>query len=220
MDLQHAAGLRVGTSKGRKRNRKFLRSHTVVEREHRALEMLVKGMPQRDIARELAMSESGVSVLIKRALKLRADAMSETAEQARALLGARYEKLLERWWPMATGDYVDPTSEDGQGVPNIRALEGVLKIMAALGDITGATRPAAPGGPAPSFTGGVHVHTTQPGELDELKAGILAALAATRQKGEVIQGHLVEAQTSLERLDGSVPDDTPGPPPRRTDEAA
>lgn len=221
MDLQHGTGLALGKSEGRKRRgRRFIRSATTIEREHRALSLLVKGMSQRQIAAELEMSEGGVSMLIRRALAYRADAFGPTAEAARTLLLERYERLLERWWPMATGDYVDPTQIDGEGVPNIRALDGVLKILKEIGDITGAAKPAPIAPPAPSFTGGIHVHSTPQSEIEGLKAGILATLAATRKKGEVIEGHLADARTSLAELDGGDPDDKPGPPRRKADDAA
>lgn len=220
MDLEHGAGLQVGTSKGRRRKGKlFIRGHDVVERENRALEMLVKGMSVRAIAAQLEMSHGAVSMMIRRALEYRAKAVERTADQALALILERYERLLERWWPLATGDYVDPDTGTSENPPNPRALDAVLKILAQQADLISRVYVASRKGAQPeqagsTFTGGIHVHTAQPDERERLTGTILAGLATMRAKGVTIEGHLAEARTTLAQLEGGEADDMPGPPPR------
>jgi DNA-binding CsgD family transcriptional regulator len=221
MDLQHGTGLVLGTSKGKtgRRGRRFIRDAATIEKEHRALDMLVKGHKQADIARALEMSSGGVSMLIRRALEYRAQALAPTVEQARALILERLERLLERWWPLATGDYLDPDTGTSDNPPNPRAVDTVLKILEQMGRLSGAAGPATRPEPAPpTFAGGIHVHTAQPSERDRLIGDITAGLSAARAKTVVIEGHLADAKTSLTQLTGEG-DDTPGPPPRREDAA-
>jgi DNA-binding CsgD family transcriptional regulator len=221
MDLRHGTGLVVGTSKSRnRRGRRFIRDSATIEREHRALDMLVKGMRQAQIARELEMSSGGVSILIRRALEYRAQALLPTVEAARTLILERLERLLERWWPLATGDYVDPETGSSDNPPSPRAVDTVLKILEQMAKLTGAAGPTVRPEPAPpTFAGGIHVHTAQPGERDRLIADIVTGLNAAKAKTVVIEGHLADAKTSLSALAGGEHDDTPGPPPRREDAA-
>jgi DNA-binding CsgD family transcriptional regulator len=221
MDLKHGAGLALGKSRGRqRRGRPFLRDHGTIERENRALELLVKGMTTRAIAAELEMSQGAISVLIRRALEYRAESIRGTTDRALALILERYERLLERWWPLATGDYVDPETESGQGSPNIRALDGVLKIMAQQADlISRLYRAAPPADPTGStFTGGIHVHNASPADREQMIGDVLAILGTTREKHVTIEGQLAQARTTLAQLDGGQTDDRPGPPPTHTEE--
>lgn len=224
MDLQHAEGLIVGTRRadrrrGRRNARKggtTLRDNATIEREHRALTMLVKGHSQKAIALELEMSEAGVSVLIKRALEARAQALGPYIEQARTLLVERYERLLERWWPLATGDYVDPTSETGESPPSPVALDRVLKILDQLAKITGADRgPVAPTGQNPDPSGsGIHVHIHTQSERAALQGQALDQIRAVREKQIVVEGELARVGTTHAQLTGTELNDKPGPPPR------
>ena len=221
MDLQHGTGLVLGKSKGRHRKgRGFARSHQVIERENRALDMVVKGMTTRAIAAELEMSPGAVSVMIRRALEYRAEAARGTVEQARALILERYERLLERWWPLATGDYVDPDTQSSENPPSPRALDAVLKILEAMAKLTGADKGRVET-PAPAtFTGGIHVHSTQPVEREEAIASVLGILATARQKHTTIEGQLADARTSLAELTATGHgDDRPAPPPRKGEAA-
>lgn len=235
MDLQHAEGLIISQRRGNKRrgNGKrnggpSLRRPGDVEKENRVLTMLVKGHSQRAIALELDMSPAGVSVLVKRALEARAKALEPYVEAARTLLIERYERLLERWWPMATGDWVDPEApraslnEDGNP-PSAQALDRVLKILEALERITGAGKlaPATPAGDA-SSVGGIHVHLHTQSERDGAQQKALAQIRAVRAKTLVVDGELARVGTSQAELTGETVNDMPGPPPRtpRTGEAA
>ena len=220
MDLKHGTGLALGTSRGRqRRGRRFIRDHGTIAREMVALEMLVKGASQAEIARELGMSPGGVSGLVKRALEYRAEGLAGVTEQARTLLLLRYETLLKRLWGLATGDYVDPVTGISDNPPSLQAVDRVLKILEAIADITGAAKPAPVPPPGQVNIGGVHVHTAQPAERDELTAGILLGLAQTRAKAATIEGHLADARTSMAELTGDDTDDRPGPPPRKGEAA-
>jgi hypothetical protein len=124
---------------GRRKGGPSVQDNATVEREHRALTMLVKGHSQRAIALELDLSPAGTSYLIRRALARRAEALGPTIEHARVLILERYERLLERWWPLATGDYVDPTSESGESTPSKPAAEIVLRVLADMARCSGWT---------------------------------------------------------------------------------
>lgn len=223
MDLQHAEGLLITERKGNRRRgngrRKggtHLRSNADVERENRALTMLVKGHSQKAIALELDMSEAGISYLIRRALELRAKALEPYVEQARTLLIERYEKLIERWWPLATGDWIDPERpEEGENAPSVQAVTVVLKIMEALAKITGADRGpvTAPPNPDPSGSG-IHVHIHTQSEREDLQSKALQQLRAMREKQGVIDGELARVGTTQAQLTGQEVNDQPGPPPR------
>jgi DNA-binding CsgD family transcriptional regulator len=228
MDLQHAEGLLITERKGnrrrgngRRRGGIAIRDSAVIEKEHRALTMLVKGHSQKAIALELDMSEAGISVLIRRALELRAKALEPYVEQARTLLIERYERLLERWWPMATGDYVDPTSETGESPPSVAAVTVVLKIMEHLAKITGADRgPVISPDPNPSG-GGIHVdnvHIYTQGEREVLQSKALERLRNMREKQTVIDGELARVGTTQAHLTGQAHNDKPAPPPRTGDQ--
>lgn len=226
MDLKHGAGLALGVSRGRqRRGRRFLRDHGTIERENRALEMVVKGMTTRAIAAQLEMSPGAVSVLIRRALEYRAKAIGPTAEAALGLILERYERLLERWWPLATGDYVDPDTQVSENAPSPRALDAVLKILAQQTDlITRLVTASRQAGPEPAtgntFIGGIHAHSAQPAEREQAIDAVLGILTATRDKHVTIEGQLAKARTSLTELDGGTADDRPGPPPTHTEETA
>lgn len=223
MDLRHAEGLVISERKGNKRrgNGKrnggpSLRRPGDIERENRALTMLVKGHSQRAIALELDMSPAGVSVLVKRALEARAKALEPYVEAARTLLIERYERLLERWWPMATGDWVDPERPEADGnPPSAQALDRVLKILEALERITGAARHAPVGAadPAPS-AGGIHVHFHTQSEREGAQRRALEQIRAVRVKTQVVDGELARVGTSQAELTGAAVNDMPGPPPR------
>lgn len=229
MDLQHAEGLIIGERKadrrrGRRNARKggvTLRDPATIEREHRALTMLVKGHSQKAIALELDMSEAGVSYLIRRALEARAKALEPYVEAARALLIERWERLLERWWPLATGDYVDPTSETGESPPSPVAFDKVHKIMVELAKLTGADRgpSAAPPNPDPSGSG-IHLHIHTQSERENLQGQALQQLRAMREKQDVIDGELARVGTTQAQLTGQATNDKPGPPPRQGSTAA
>lgn len=225
MDLKHGTGLALGTSRGRRsRGRHFIRDHATIEREHRALELLVKGMTYRAIAAELEMSVGGVAGMIKRALEYRANALGPTVRQAATLMLERYERLLERWWPLATGDYVDPETGLSENVPNPRALDGVLRILSQQADLVtrlhAAGQKTAPADqPGQSFTGGIHVHSAPPAERDQAIAAVLHLLSSTRQKHDTIEGQLADARTSLAELADGHTDDRPAPPTTRENAA-
>lgn len=232
MDLQHAEGLHITERKpdrrrGRKNRRKggtTLRDSVLVEKEHRALTMLVKGHSQRAIALELDMSEAGVSVLIRRALELRAKALAPYVEEARTLLIERWERLLERWWPLATGDYVDPDSESGESAPSPVAFDRVHKILIEIAKLTGADRfappPPTPTEPGPSGSG-IHLHIHTQSERETLQGKALQQLRAIRQKQTVIDGELARVGTTQAHLTGqATDDDKPGPPPQQGSTAA
>jgi DNA-binding CsgD family transcriptional regulator len=227
MDLRHAEGLVITERRGNRRRgngrRKggtSLRSNADIEREHRALTLLVKGHSQRAIAFELEMSESGVSGLIKRALEHRAKALGPYVEQARTLIVERYERLLERWWPLATGEYVDPESETGESPPSVAAVTVVLKILDQLAKVTGADRaPVTPQTPDPS-AGGIHVHIHTQTEREQQQAKALDQLRAIREKTLIVDGELARVGTSQAELTGQQTNDKPGPPPRTGETAA
>lgn len=222
MDLKHGEGLalyeRNGNRRrgnGRRKGGPTLRDPAVIEREHRALTMLVKGHSQKAIALDLDMSEAGVSRLVKRALELRARALQPYVAEARTLLIERYERLLERWWPMATGDYVDPDAPEGQeGVPSKVAVDVVLKIMEALAKITGADRGPHGGAPTQDMSG-IHVHIHTPDQREEMQAEALRQLSEVRKKTLVVEGELAKVGTTHAELTGGHGEDKPGPPPRQ-----
>lgn len=228
MDLQHAEGLIVRERKGnnrrgngRRRGGNQLRSNGDIEREHRILTLLVKGHSQRAIALEMEMSPAAVSVLVKKALEARAKALEPYVEQARTLLVERYERLLERWWPMATGDWVDPEApEDAQNAPSPQALDRVLKILEAIERITGAAKftPAVQN-PDPSGSG-IHVHIHTQVEREAAQQRALLQIRAVREKTMVVDGELARVGTSQAELTGQTVNDMPGPPPKTGDTAA
>lgn len=230
MDLRYAEGLviteRKGNRKrgpGRRRGGKSLQDNATIEREHRALTLLVKGHSQKAIALELDMSESGTSYLIRRALQRRAEALGPTIEHARVILLERYERMLERWWPLATGDYVDPESESGLAVPSKPAAEVVLKILADMAKVLGVDRmaPGANGTPLPDPdpanpppAGDIHLHFHGEGERQKAESDILATLQRMREKQHTIDGELAKVGTTQNELTGRERNDKPGPPPR------
>lgn len=225
MDLQHAEGLHITERKpdrrrGRKNARKggvTLRDNATIEREHRALTLLVKGHSQKAIALELEMSEAGVSYLIRRALEMRAKALAPYVEEARTLLIERWERLLERWWPLATGDYVDPEAESGQSVPSPVAFDKVHKILIEIAKLTGADRfaPPAPNPDQPPSGGGIHVHIHTQSEREVLQSKAISQLRAMRTKQDTIDGELARVGTTQAHLTGQATDDKPGPPPQQ-----
>lgn len=226
MDLQHAEGLHITERKGdRRRGRKnrrkggtTLRDNALVEKENRALTMLVKGHSQRAIALELDMSEAGVSVLIRRALEMRAKALAPYVEEARTLLIERWERLLERWWPLATGEYVDPTSESSEFPPSPVAFDKVHKILIEIAKLTGADRfaPPTPNPTEPgSSAGGIHVHIHTQSEREVLQSKAIEQLRAIRTKQGVIDGELARVGTTQAQLTGQDTNDKPGPPPQQ-----
>ena len=228
MDLRYAEGLviteRKGNRKrgpGRRRGGASLQDNATIEREHRALTLLVKGHSQKAIALQLDMSESGTSYLIRRALQRRAEALGPTIEHARVILLERYERMLERWWPLATGDYVDPEQESGEATPSKPAAEVVLKVLADMAKVLGVDRmpPGANGTPVPDpddapSTGDIHLHFHGQGERQKAESDILATLARMRQKQDTIDGELAKVGTTQSELTGRERNDKPGPPPR------
>lgn len=222
MDLQHTEGLIVSERKGNKRRgngrRKggaSLRRPGDVERENRVLTLLVKGHSQRAIALEMDMSPAGVSVLVRRALEARAKALEPYVEKARTLLIERYERLLERWWPLATGDWVDPERPGDENPPSAQALDRVLKILEALERVTGASKvaPVGAGDTVPSV-GGIHVHFHTQSEREGAQRRALEQIRAVRVKAQVVDGELARVGTSAAELTGTAVNDMPGPPPR------
>jgi hypothetical protein len=226
MDLQHTEGLvvieRRGNRRkgnGRRKGGAALRDNGTIEREHRILTLLVKGHSQRAIALEMGMSPAGVSMLVKRALEARAKALEPYIEQARTLLVERYERLLERWWPMATGDWVDPENPETEGnPPSAQALDRVLKILDAIAEITGAKRFAPVPAPDPSGSG-IHVHIHTQAERQDLQQSVLLQLRKVREKETAVAGELARVGTTQAELTGDSSEDKPGPPPRTRDAA-
>lgn len=222
MDLQHAEGLviqeRRGNNRrgnGRRKGGASLRRPGDIERENRILTMLVKGHSQRAIALEMDLSPPAVSMLIKRALEARAKALEPYVEAARTLLIERYERMLERWWPMATGDWVDPERPEADGnPPSFQAAQMVLKILESIERITGAARIAPTGASLDTSTPGIHVHFHTQGEREGAQQKALMQIRAVREKTLVVDGELARVGTTQAELTGTVVNDMPGPPPR------
>lgn len=229
MDLRHAEGLLLSTRKannrqgnGKRKGGTSLRRPGDVEKENRVLTLLVKGHSQRAIALEMGMSPAGISVLVKRALEARAKALEPYVEQARTLLIERYERLLERWWPMATGDWVNPERpETDENAPSIQALTAVLKILEALERITGAGKfaPPTPEGGATSVPG-IHVHFHTSDEREAAQRRAMESIRAVRVKTTYVDGELARVGTSQAELTGETVNDMPGPPPKTNKGAA
>lgn len=216
------AALQVGTRKKAKKrttkNGRFLRDGAVIERERRALELLRDGLSHRDIAQELGMSPSGTTELIQRALAYRAEREGPAVEQARTIHQMRLEKMLQRWYPRAVGDWYDEETGRSQHPPDYRAADMTLKILGQLADIQGTKK--TPMGAATANTnpsgGDVHVHFHHPDERQKAEAVILDNLRKTVEKAHTIEGQLATIGTSTALLTGRETNDKPGPPPVRT----
>lgn len=218
-----AATLSVGTrhraGKRSKKGGKFVRDGAVVERERRALELLRDGCTHLEIGDALGISRSAASNMIARALAIRAEREGPTVEAARTLHTMRLEKLLQRWYPRAVGDYLDEETGETSHAPDYRAADMTLKILGQLAEIQGTKKliPVRPdtGGENPSG-GDLHVHFHHPGERQRAEADILASLATAREKQTVIEGQLATIGTSTAQLTGQETNDKPGPPPVKT----
>ena len=218
------ASLKVGTrhkaGKRSRKNGKFLRDGAVIERERRALELLCAGATHSDIGRALEISRSAASNLISRALSHRAEREGPAVEQARTLHTMRLENLLARWYPRATGDWMDPETGESSHEPDYRAADMTLKILSQLADIQG-TKKIIPVRPeaspdAPLSGGDLPGHFHHPAERQRAEEGSLASLTKAREKQHTIEGQLATIGTTQAQLIGTEVNDTPGPPPIRT----
>jgi DNA-binding CsgD family transcriptional regulator len=213
-----AVGTREKAGKRSRKNAKFLRDGAVIERERYALEKLRDGLTHQEIADDMHISRSSASNLIQRALKHRAEREGPAVEEARTLHVMRLEKMLLRWFPRATGDYLDEETGTSENPPDYRAADMTLKILNQLAEVQGTKKimpvTTVPNPDAPdSSSGGLHVHFHHPAERQRAEASILEALRKASDKQNVIEGQLAAIGTSTAQLLGEVDHDKPGPPP-------
>lgn len=176
------------------------------ERERRALELYIQGVPQKDIAVAVHCSPSHVSRLLNRGLERRAAEEGPTVEAARALYRARLEHMLSALLPSATGRSQTIT-EDGLevvGEPDVRAAEVALKVIDKLAAIDGATRALEK---TPDTTVSVYVG----GDSDV--ARVMAELEQVAQHRRALEATIASQGSDLNTITGQVVEDRMPPPP-------
>lgn len=195
------AGRRGNQGENADHRRRRLRADAVAELERRALEFFVEGKTYAEIGYELTVSYTTAWTYVNRGLKRRADADSEIAEKARALLQLQIEALMGAWMPLALGG---GTTRSGDTVaPDPRAADIMDKYIRRYAEITGALAPVQVQGEV----------TVRPQNAEEATAAIMARLAQLSAKEGVIEGHLVAAgHTRQELTTGERRDDAPPPP--------
>lgn len=191
---------------GQRKARQIARHKAAEERERRALELYVEGWLMLDIAKSIDRSNSQTYRIIERALIRRAEQEGPTVEQAKALYEDRLLTLLRAHLPMATGNYLAP-GEDGepgqQLLPDVRSAELALKIMDRLAAVQGRITTNVP-------TLEIHLHGS---EADKARLTVLAQLQAVADQQRVVEGELIQADTTLAQLTGTeAAEDKPAPP--------
>lgn len=186
------------------------RKRVAIWRESEALRLLVAGMRQVDIAKELGVSQGAVSFMIRRGLERRAAEEVETVEQARVIYKDRLMLLLQAFLPLATGTFTD--SDTGLAAPpDVRSGELALKIIQQLAAVDAlALGEAVREGSKVEVNVNLGVVANDQGLRDQ----IMEQLAEVRRHALVVDGHLIDAGTDLDSLTGRPElDSKPAPPP-------
>jgi hypothetical protein len=187
------------------KTRQRMRRDSAIERERVALEMLVLGRRNVEIAEQIGVNPASVTKILQRGLERRATEEGPTVEAARALYLDGLRELKRAWMPLALGTFVIDDDTGTTVRPDPRAADIVLKIL---------DREAAAQGreiaPAPGQTNVVNVFGSQ---ADSLRDQIMASLANMADKTGAIQAEFAEIGTSLELASGrEQPTDQPAPP--------
>jgi hypothetical protein len=182
------------------------RVKAAIERENRVLGMIVAGKTSNQIAEEVGCHPGTVRGIVDRGLARRAEEMSPIIERARELHVERLTGLFAAWHPLATGTY----EVDGlYPPPDVRAAEILIKIMDRLAAVSAGIKP-----PVSQTTTINNLLVTIPDDAGTARNTILAQLAATAAKLNVVDGELADAGTSVEALTGQAEYDArPLPPP-------
>lgn len=186
----------MSTSPGRA----LRRQHAAMERESRALSLLVAGKSNGQIAADIGVALSSVPAILRRGLERRAAEEGPTVEEARVLYLARLYRLLDAWMPLATGTFrADPDDDvTPPALPDVRAGELALKLITQIASVESKQL-----GEAVREGDRIDVyHHVEQGQ--DLVGAIMAQLAETRQHGQIVDGQLADADTSLAERTGLV----------------
>jgi len=187
-----------GRENARERRRRT-RAKNAVLRESEALALFAGGDSYEEIAAKMKVSRSTAWECVRRGLARRAETEADTVKEARALYVARLELMLGAWLPRALGKGLDADLQPMP--PNEPAAKVVLATLDRYADVMGIKAPTKLD---------VDLHDSRPQDADALTSSILDVLRRTADKERVIEGHLAEAGTTLDRAGGG--DDRQAPP--------
>jgi hypothetical protein len=189
-----AAGLPVENAAAVRRRR---RVEAAILREEIAIGMWARGHTAAEISEELfrqtgARLVGNIPELVRRGLYRRVQDGAQDIELARERFREIYAAMLRRWMPLAAPDNDNDT-------PDPKAADVVLRIARDWAVAEGVT--------APPRSGDINLNILNGVELDdeEMRARVLASLAAERDKQQVVRTIEGESFATEEHDDGKVP---------------
>lgn len=192
-----AAGLPIENAAAVRRRRRI---EAAIIREEIAIGLWARGATSAEISEELfrqtgAKLTSNIPELVRRGLYRRVQDGAQDVELAKERFRELYAKMLKRWLPLSAPDNENDT-------PDPKAADVTLRIMRDWAVLEGAMAPPRSGDINLAILNGV-----QPDD-PEMRAKVLASLAAERAKQDVvrtIEGETIEHEQAE---DGKVPPPT------------